>query len=479
MLAQTCGTALTSAAANKKQTAKRLGHTRTPPPKRVCDAPLTTISMIGASLFVSGKALALDLDKRDGLITNTIASNDRLKHYDNIKKYGAERVLDRDRRYLKPDGLRAENYLVFPSFSTDIIFDDNIFGRDVDKRSDIRFELNPETNFQSRFSRHVLNFSLGGKIVKYSENSDQDYEDIRGSVDGALHFDHAHTLAVRFLSERTHKITDLTQADRDLIETTGLIHGPVPEVHHNVAIGITRDAGRLYGTLSASADRVDYEDVRGPNGTIIDQDIRDTDILSTQLYAAYRFSPGYELVTKLRYLRQFNEGVNGLDRDSSGYEALAGLAFETNPLLRWRLIAGVSYRDFDNDALSDITSSVFEGEVQWLPTQRMTITANLQRELVDTVNGDIGSSVETTVSGRLDYDVYHNIVLSLRGEYTEKDFAGTSREDEEITAGIQLSYLMNKNWVFTFAYEHEFVDSTDDLLDATRNQFLVGAKIQF
>ncbi|MFN3868973.1 MAG: hypothetical protein ACK4MF_07910, partial [Hyphomicrobiaceae bacterium] len=44
-----------------------------------------------ASLALAFDAVALDLDGTDGLITETIASRERLKDYDNIKKYGAER----------------------------------------------------------------------------------------------------------------------------------------------------------------------------------------------------------------------------------------------------------------------------------------------------------------------------------------------------------------------------------------------------
>ena len=62
------------------------------PSGRACSArppPLATLPV--------AKALALDLDGDMGLITETVASRDRLKSYDPIKLYGAERVADRDR----------------------------------------------------------------------------------------------------------------------------------------------------------------------------------------------------------------------------------------------------------------------------------------------------------------------------------------------------------------------------------------------
>jgi hypothetical protein len=40
-------------------------------------------------------------------------------------------------------------------------------------------------------------------------------------------------------------------------------------------------------------------------------------------------------------------------------------------------------------------------------------------------------------------------------------------------------YYFTKNWLFTFGYEHQVRDSTDDTLDMHRNRFMIGAKLRF
>lgn len=441
--------------------------TRTPVARRV-----TGISVLAITAVVGTTASALDLDGDDGLISETIARRERLKDYDNIKKYGAERVADRDRSYVNPQGLRFRNYLIFPSLEGVVIHDDNIFGRDADKVADIRTEIAPEVQFRSQLPRHILNFKLGGRLVDYAWNDDQDYENVRGSVDGALHIDHAHTLAVHALSELTHE-------ERNSITAPRQAAGPVPVFHNRVTAGITRDVGKLYGTLQATAESFDFQDVEDLNGDTIDQDGRDTTIYSATLRNGYRFSPGYELQTKVRVLRQLNAGLGNSDLDAMGYEALAGLAMETNPLLRWRILGGVGLRDFEDGELDNVLTTLVEAEVQWLPTQRMTVYGTARREIIDTLSAEAGGRVETALEGRVEYDVYHNLVLRLDASYTQADFLGFSREDETIAASIGLDYYLNKNWLFTFAYEHEVRDSTDNLFDSTRNRFRVGAKLQF
>ncbi|HRY07452.1 MAG TPA: hypothetical protein P5114_10040, partial [Hyphomicrobiaceae bacterium] len=79
----------------------------------------------------SSAAHALDIDGTDGLITQTVASRENLRDYDNIKKYGAERVGDRD--HAMPHGLRMGNYTVLPSLGATVVFDDNIYRSDRNK----------------------------------------------------------------------------------------------------------------------------------------------------------------------------------------------------------------------------------------------------------------------------------------------------------------------------------------------------------
>ena len=55
------------------------------------------------------RAFALDLDGVDGLITETVASRDRQRVWDNSKRYGAESIDERDRTFAKPEGIRAGN----------------------------------------------------------------------------------------------------------------------------------------------------------------------------------------------------------------------------------------------------------------------------------------------------------------------------------------------------------------------------------
>ena len=84
--------------------------------------------------------------------------------------------------------------------------------------------------------------------------------------------------------------------------------------------------------------------------------------------------------------RRHDERV--LDKSATGYEALAGLTAQLNPLVRWHLLGGYGIRDFDSTTIGRSTTSMFEAGVQWLPTQLMTISANAKRGYSEGVDSD-------------------------------------------------------------------------------------------
>ena len=426
---------------------------------------------LGAILFRS-PASALDLDNNDGLNTETVASREQLRDWDNAKKYGAETVDTRDRRALKPDGLHTADYLIFPTAGALVIFDDNILAHDVEKVADIRTELAPSVKLQSQFARHALDFSLDGKIVNYLENSDQDYANARAKADAVLHFDHANTLAAAALTSFEHE-------ERDDPSYPLNARGPVPVFRNRVAAGITHDVSRLYGTISAAAESWSYSDVEAVNGSRLDETGRDTAIFSTQVKAGYRISPGFELVGKLRGTRAENRGDSHIDRDAWGFEALAGLAFEANPLLRWRILGGYGVRDFDQANLANINTTLLEADVQWLPTQRLSIYATVAREILENADLNATGVVQSRFKVRAEFELFHDLVLTAQAQIRADEYSGLNRTDDIWSAGAGLDYYFTKNWLFTFGVEHQVRDSTNDSLDMHRNRVMVGAKLRF
>ncbi len=431
--------------------------------------------MLGVAATImlrGGAARALDLDYANGLETETIARRERNSTYDNASRFGAQRVAERDRKEFGPDGLRAGSYLVYPTLGTAVVFDDNIFGSNANRKSDVRAEVRPELTFRSELPRHKLDLSLGGKIVEYVEHTDQSYADAHASATGALHFDAAHTLSASLLTSLEHEERQDSTSYRFAIE-------PTQVWHNKAAVGITRDVGRLYGTLSGTWEAWKYYDVAVSSGGTAAQSARDLDAFSALVSAGYRISPGFDAIARARLTRFLNDGDGTVSRSGMGYEALAGLSFQASPLVRFRLLGGYGVREFDQAGLATSQSWLAEAELQWLVTQSLTFYATAGRGIVDQLAADGTSYTETSLKARLEYELWHNVVLNMGATFAEADFSGADRTDRTYTGKLGVDYYANKNWLFTFGYEHQIRESTDAARDMTRDRYTVGAKLRF
>ncbi len=428
---------------------------------------------IVASCALAGRAAALDLGNEGLGRSDTVAYQDGLKKWDNAKRFGAERVVDRDRTLFQPDGVRSGNYVVYPALGTTVLFDDNIYATNTNRVSDVRFEIVPVVRAKSDLPRHVLDFAVGAKLTEYARHSELNTADFRFAMDGALHFDHAHTLALSVLSALDHEDRAAPDAPRNAAEKT--------EVFHNRAVvGLKRDAGRLYASFGASIERWDFQNVKARDGSIIDQEQRDMQIGAANTMLGYRFSPGYEMQAKLRVLRQDNFGPTTTNYSAYGYEVLAGVAAEINPLLRWRLLGGYGVRDYDTAQLGTPGNGLIEAELQWLPTQLTTFTASARRAYSEGIYGEGGGGrIDTVFGARLEYEVLRNLVFTIGGEYRASDFFGEDRHDRVTTGRISADYYYTKNWLFSLAYEHLDQRSNIQEDNIVRNRVWLSTKLRF
>lgn len=411
-------------------------------------------------------------DTYNELITDTVARRELGRDYYIQKQRGATTVNDQNRSFAAPEGVRAGPMLLFPSLNTTTTFDDNIFLSPSQTQSDLKTVFTPSIKAFSNLPRHKLDFSLSGRIVSYLENSDQNHEDYNAAIRGALHFDHAHTLSATVISGLGHE-------ERGGLTTPVAAAEPVPVFRHRASFGITRDVGRLYGTLSGHVERIDYHDVQARNGTRLDQDFRDVDALGGRLQAGYRISPGFEVLGSISARRFENEGEGALDFSGNYFDVRGGVGFELGPLVNVELLAGVGSREFDADSKSSISTAVFGGRVEWLPTRGTTVRGRVYRNIADSPDADGGAYINTGLGAEVDYEIYHNVIARAGLNYTKSEFTSTDREDDTWSASLGVNYLMSKNIHLSAGYRFLQRESSNSNFEATSNRFTVGATLQF
>jgi len=419
-------------------------------------------------------AWAIDADDDLDLITDTVASQELRREWIEATRRGARAVDQADRGFAAPDGFRLGNFFIYPSITETIAYDSNIYGSAQDPVADWRFITAPELTIQSQLPRHVFELNVFGRFMNLAENTDQNYANFGGRTRGALHIDHAHTLSFSMSARRDHE-------ERSAVTASQLAAEPVPVDLYRASVGLTRDVGRLYGTISATAEQIDFGSVPELGGGTLNQDNRDQEVYSAQIDAGYRISPGFDFVTTVRGIKQFNEPeAPGLqNRNSAGYDLLAGLAFESDPLVRWRLLAGYGERDYERSDLGTVGSSLLEANVTWLATQRFTLSANASRAIDGEFGADDEGRIITTGSIKGDYEIRHDLFASANVGLADISFIGSTREDEVFEAGASLQYYYTKNMVFGLGYTFEKRNSNEADFDFDRSIVRVSGTLSF
>ena len=417
-------------------------------------------------LGTTGSAAALDLTNDPTLLIGTSSLSDGPFE-------GAYDQYTYEKYEPNPDeGFRFGNFYAYPTFDAGIVYDDNIFGSHINPVSDTRFELAPLLRIQSDMPRHAINFIAGANSISYADVEDQDYVDLHGLLRGRIDINHAHAISASVGSAILHEEPGAITAPTNIAK-------PTEFRRNNIALGISRNAGRVYGTLSASVTELDYSEAEAANGTLIDQNFRDTLLYRSQLRAGYRFSPGFEAIGKVAYYRRTDEAVGSRNQDSNGYEAVFGLNMETNPLIQWTFVVGYGIREFDDETKDDVRSLLLKGEVNWDATPRLKLLAAVVRRIDDSIGASDSGRIDTVARVGAKYEIYHNLSGTASLAVGESDFIGSDRADTTYQARLGLEYIVSRHWQLSADYTYQDRQSNNELFDMSRNYFRVGARLKF
>jgi hypothetical protein len=134
----------------------------------------------------------------------------------------------------------------------------------------------------------------------------------------------------------------------------------------------------------------------------------------------------------------------------------------------------------------------------WYPTELLTVTLTGSQDYYDSIitrNAINSSNLQNfslaalggtpvitdikTVQAQADYSVTDRIVLSGVVSYAASDYPTTAREDDLLTAGASLLYIMGSNLVASAQYRYTTRTSTTPGFGFDRDQFGVALKLQY
>jgi hypothetical protein len=381
-------------------------------------------------------------------------------------------VTGRSRPDYDPLGIRAGGFLIYPSFTVDGSYNDNVFADDEDEESDFIFTYSPRIDLRSNFPRHSLNWTLQTDVGQYVDNTDENFWDYGTNLAGRLDITRNNRLIGRANYAHGHD-------DRDDPDDPGVdvADEPVEFDEYGGALGFEQDFNRLNFRVLGNFDRRDYDE-DDPDST---EDDRDRNIYGGRLRTGYFISPRINTFLEGGYSREVRDSTDRettppLKRDNNVYDARIGTGIDITGLVFGEVSVGWAYQEFDESELDSETGLVYGAGLTWNPTQLTSLSLEGEGGFE---SSDVGASnLEHNVVLRVDHELLRNVLIGGRIGYRRDDFQDTDRTDNRFDVGPDITYLLNRYLSVGAGYTFTTQDSDDENEEFDRNMVSVRLTAQ-
>jgi hypothetical protein len=329
---------------------------------------------------------------------------------------------------------------------------------------------------QSDWSRHELKADLRGSYNWY--NPDQTPSLSRpyfnGKVDGRV---------------------DVTRDTRINLETRGLVSTDNPG-SPNLQAGLSKlpiyttfggSAGlgqrfnRLDLSIKGDIDRTVYQNSELTDGSTVSNDDRNYNQYGGTLRGGYELTPGVvpfaEIEADTRK-HDLNVDSSGFQRDSNGITGKAGTTFELRGFLTGEIALGYTQRDYEDPRLQDIGGLVGNASLVWtasaLTTLKLSGTTTVSESTVPGVSGALTRDVGLQV----DHSFRRWLIGTVKFGYGNDDYIGLDRDDNRYTAGVGLTYKLNRSLQIKGEIDHNWLRSNQSGNNYDETLFLFGIRLQ-
>jgi len=355
-------------------------------------------------------------------------------------------VGDRIPTEYEPRGLRWGVFDVSPSLDVDLNSNDNIFYDAVNEQSDTYVSLRPEVRIASDWGRHQLTGLLRATTTSYSKYGRENTSSWETAVAGRLDVHGNSNIFGGVNYSKNYEPRYDPSSPQDNVE-------PIQYDAVVTNIGFVAEGNRLRFTGSITNTDLDYKNGMDASGAVVLQDYRDYSRVEYKGRADYAFSPDTALyVVYLGNNRDYKQSTAG--RNSKGYDAAVGASFDLTNLIRGEAQIGYQKQEYDNPLFADVDGVSFFGNIEYFPTQLITVSLDTSRNIQETPYIGASGYTSTASSVSVDYELLRTLVLSASYGFTTDDYNGLDRKDDRTEFLLGGRYLVNRHVVIRAGYTY-------------------------
>lgn len=356
-------------------------------------------------------------------------------------------VLARARPDYDAVGVPVGGFVAFPSLTTSVAYDDNVFDRATPRR-DAFVDIDPRLAVQSSWSRNFLRLTGDATVERFaritSENSDRYALDALGRLDlGQATVVEANGRFARSVEARGSS-GDVVLGSRPIVFFDGGGH-----------LGVTTTSGAV--TVSG---RVDVDDLRYEPAQVGDQFLpqayRDHRATVALGQVSLPIGPQIGAVVSASYNDQTypNRDQGFVPLDAHGVVALAGVKFGLTGITSGQITVGYLHQSFLSPTFPAIAGFAYDARIAWNPTGLVSVTATARRSIEASPMTNVAGIVADDVGVTVDYELLRNLLINGRADYVAEAYRGIDRLDRRVTAGVGGRYLINQGLQLGVTYDY-------------------------
>ena len=195
-------------------------------------------------------------------------------------------------------------------------------------------------------------------------------------------------------------------------------------------------------------------------------------MLQAATTARYELAPQRNLVVVISALdSHYTEPQLGQPtRDSTGYQALVGIADDADAVWRYHVLVGWELRDFAASQYQSHQAPIAEAALIWSPSGLTTVTTTLTRSIEDAAQEGIAGYTYTRARLTVDHEYLRNVLLQASTGLQHADFLQGGGQDTAFLFGVSATWLINRH--MRLAATYDFTDqrgSSNPTLQTTGN----------
>ena len=370
-------------------------------------------------------------------------------------------------------GVRVGEFLLRPAIEVGYGMDSNPNRTPSGPRSNF-YQILPELQARSLWSRHEVSAVLRGSYTGYDTLSSANRPTADGRINGRLDA----TRDLRFDGEGRFSIGTDNPGSPNL--QAGLARLPI---YHTIgaSVGAAQRFNRLDLAVKASLDRTEYQDSELVDGSRVSNQDRNYTQYRIQTRASYEFSPGLKPFVEMDVdKRKHDEACtcDTIDRSSQAYTPKAGVTFELLKRLNGEVSVGYTTRDYVSPDLETLRGWVLDSSLIWIATGLTTVTLSANSRVDETVVAGVSGTLRRDVGLQVDHAFRRWLVGTVKVGYGMDDYVGLDRLDKRTSLAAIITYKMTREFWLKGEFRQEWLRSNTTGVDYDASIFLVGMRIQ-